>query len=292
MALTSFSLFLPAAGNMEMGEDALLNDDNRDIVMEANDLSTNIKSWRDESERQLSIIIDSHINIIKAMAEEVSEMKSQCSRLSAIVKERDDLQETVTNLKGYIEHLTAKVPLPEHLGYQQNIGEEDGTGSVQVGNQSIDEGCFDTQTNMFVDSMIMPVKPVRDQSQLPISIVDNITGFICNDCDFECASSEVLEIHIKSSHITPEQGTPAPIQGPPARFKCEECDWSSLFENSLKKHVAAKKAEIIIPLNVRSALIQQCISNILKDISKITMIRIGRNILVKNVDMLPLKAPS
>ena len=43
---------------------------------------------------------------------------------------------------------------------------------------------------------------------------------------------------------------------------------------------------------MRSALIQQCTSNILKDISKITMMRIGRNMFVKIVDMLALKAPS
>ena len=164
--MTSFSLSSSNhSKNMEIGEDAFVNGDQRDLLMEPNDLSTNIKSWRDESAGQLANIIDSHMNIIKAMAEEVSEMKFQCSQLSAIVKERDDLQETVNNLKGYIEHLTAKVPLPEHLGFQQNM--EDGTGSVQVGNQSIDEGCFDTQTNMFVDSMIIQEKPVQDESKLP-----------------------------------------------------------------------------------------------------------------------------
>ena len=81
-----------------MGEDAFVIDDQRKIIMEANDLSTNIKSWRDESERQLFIIIDSHINMIKDMAEEVSEMKSRCSQLSAIEKERDDLHETKSTL--------------------------------------------------------------------------------------------------------------------------------------------------------------------------------------------------
>ena len=121
------------------------------------------------------------------------------------------------------------MPLPERLGSQQNIGEEDGTGSIQVGTQGIEQGIggyIDTQVNMHVDSMME--KPVQGESQLPINIIDNITGFLCNDCDFECSSSEVLEIHIKSSHITPEQSKPAPSHEK-GMFKCEECDWSSLF---------------------------------------------------------------
>ena len=89
----------------------LVIESERDLQMEVNDLFKNINSWRDESQRQLSIIVDSHANsineAIKNVVEEVSEIKSQRSQLSAIVKERDDLQETVNNSYAYIKHLSA-----------------------------------------------------------------------------------------------------------------------------------------------------------------------------------------
>ena len=107
----------------------LESENERDLQMEVNDLFKNINSWRDKSQRQLSIIFDSQANsnnkAIKNVVEEVCEIKSRRSQIFAIVKERDDLQETVKNLKAYIEHLSAKVHQPELVGTQQNTQDED-----------------------------------------------------------------------------------------------------------------------------------------------------------------------
>ena len=228
--------------------------------MEVNDLFKNINSWRDESQRQLSIIVDSHANsineAIKNVVKEVSEIKSQRSQLSAIVKERDDLQETVNNLNAYIEHLSAKVRQPELVGTQHNTQDEDSIDSSQnTGEHSeerpnnsnvindlqdpvdvkyMTEVSDDQQDHADIESLTE--RPAQEQNKLRFSILDLITGFICNDCDFESSTSEALEIHLKNAHIKPEPSEPV-LSKESILFKCEECTYSARLKQSLTKYM-------------------------------------------------------
>ena len=247
----------------------LVNESERDLQMEVNDLFKNINSWRDESQRQLSIIIDSHTNsinrAIKNVVEEVCEIKSQHSQVSAIVKERDDLQETVNNLKGYIEHLSAKVPPPKLVDTQQNLQDEDSIDSTQVeyhsdsedrppnnsksgdpqGDidfESMTEVSDDPQDHLDFDAMIE--RPVQEQNKLPLSIIDHITGFICNDCDFESSTSEDLENHLKNAHIKqePSELSLAPIyQINLSKFKklCKQCPYETANLARMNQHMVS-----------------------------------------------------
>ena len=210
--------------------------------MEVNDLFKNINSWRDESQTQLSIIVDSQASsinkAIKNVVEEVCEIKSQHSQILAIVKERDDLQETVKNLKAYIEHLSAKVRQPELVGTQQNTQDEDSIDSSPNIEELSEEGHTNSNVNDLQDHVdvkyltevrddqqdieSLTERPAQEQNKLRFSILDHITGFICNDCDFESSTSEDLEIHLKNAHIKPEPSEP--VQNKESiLFKCEEC---------------------------------------------------------------------
>ena len=77
---------------------------------EAGDLFKALGSWRDESQRQFSTIINSHSkSIIKVINNLVGEVSSLQSQLSVITNERNDLLKTVDNLNCEIRHLSEKL---------------------------------------------------------------------------------------------------------------------------------------------------------------------------------------
>ena len=81
-----------------------------DCEVEAKDFLSKLSSWKEESHRQLSNIINCHSsNIsdgIKDLAEEVCSLQSE---VSLIRKEKSVLLETVDNLNGEIKQLNCKI---------------------------------------------------------------------------------------------------------------------------------------------------------------------------------------
>ena len=91
-----------------------------DTQIEVRNLLKKISSWKEESQRQLSDIIDGctyNINRgVKDLVEKVGDLKTQ---LSLKTKECDDLQETVDKLNGEIRHMSdnfiaKSLPATEH----------------------------------------------------------------------------------------------------------------------------------------------------------------------------------
>ena len=74
-----------------------------------------LSSWRDESHRQMSNILSSHIRSIdvgfNGLVEEFSDMQAQ---VLVLRKERNGLLETVDNLNNEIMQMGAKLTLAEH----------------------------------------------------------------------------------------------------------------------------------------------------------------------------------
>ena len=76
------------------------------------DLYSKLGSWREESQRHFSNIIDSHSNTIAMTINELQ--NGVCllqEQLSVVSKERNDLLETVDNLSGKIRQLSSKLPV-------------------------------------------------------------------------------------------------------------------------------------------------------------------------------------
>ena len=87
-------------------------------ISRAKDFFNELGSWRDESQKQFSNIIESHnANIIEGISHLVAEVGGLQSQLSMTTKERNVLIETVKNLNDEIRQLksiTTKLqPLPE-----------------------------------------------------------------------------------------------------------------------------------------------------------------------------------
>ena len=93
----------------------------RDSQNEVHDLFEKLVSWRDESHKHISGIIDSHNNTLKKgidnLVKEVSNLQDD---LSVIRKEKNVLLETVENLNGEIRHLSAKIP-SEKLSQDEEV---------------------------------------------------------------------------------------------------------------------------------------------------------------------------
>ena len=107
-------------------------------------------SWREESNKQFSNIIDSHTNIINKdindLAEEVGDLKT---RLAVITQERNNLLKYVKKLRGENRNLKAAIhivqPLPD-LEENQNRSSQ-GDDCVEVTNHNNKEQRVDSHGN-------------------------------------------------------------------------------------------------------------------------------------------------
>ena len=78
---------------------------------EAKEVFEKLRSWREQSQHQLSDIINSYSDrISRGIRDLVEKVGEQQTELLVIRKERDVLLETVDNLNIEIRHLSAKVP--------------------------------------------------------------------------------------------------------------------------------------------------------------------------------------
>ena len=96
-----------------------------------------LSSWKEESQRMFSNILDSHSSIIDSHSISVDQTINELSgdisnlqeQLSIITNERDNLLETVANLNGKIVELSSKLPIMQP---SKDTGEihDQGTGGV------------------------------------------------------------------------------------------------------------------------------------------------------------------
>ena len=104
-----------------------------DISNELREMFQPFESWRDESQRQFSNIIESHKNKInKRINDLVEEVCDLQAKLSATTKEKNDLIETVNNLSGGIRQLSATLPTVQPLPASNQDQEFQGNDSSEV----------------------------------------------------------------------------------------------------------------------------------------------------------------
>ena len=107
-----------------------------DSQSEMREFFEKIRTWRKESEREFSNIIDSYSisinNGIKSLVEEINELKNE---LSAITQERNDMIETVNNFR----QLSSKLPNPQQLPKHEVIDERD---TQSMGTPEVVEGQY------------------------------------------------------------------------------------------------------------------------------------------------------
>ena len=100
-----------------------------------------LSSWREDSQREFSNIINSHQKSVKDQIEEVSKLQAQ---LSAITKERNYLIEIVNSLSVKMRDATATEPLPEQV---ENLDKDDQEGVLEeVEEQDVERSIFMKET--------------------------------------------------------------------------------------------------------------------------------------------------
>ena len=180
---------------------------------QVNDLFEKLISWRDESHKEISYIINSYNSHVKMginnLVNEVSDLQDE---LSVIRKERNVLLETVENLSGEIRHLSAKIPSKKpsrdkELDHMQDIKQE------EFSNTDIPEDIYTceavkrpeipSEKNELVECS--DYEAISEQNaEEPISKDDLSEDFICSYCNFAFSSNENLAIHEKNVHANPD----------------------------------------------------------------------------------------
>ena len=101
-------------------------------LIRARDLFLELGSWRDESQKQFSNIVNSHnTNIIKGINDLVAEIHGLQSHLSITTNEKNDLIETVKNLSDEIRLLKSELTISQSLPEPEvNHHQEEDAGYV------------------------------------------------------------------------------------------------------------------------------------------------------------------
>ena len=177
---------------------------------QVNDLFEKLISWREESHKEISYIINSYNSHVKmGINNLVNEVSNLQDELSAIRKERTVLLETVENLNGDIRHLNAKMsskqPSEDKIDHMQESKQEEYSNTDIL--EDIDTGEavrrpeIPSEQNELMECS--DYEAISEQNaEEPISgSKDGISeDLICSDCNFAFSSNENLAIHVKNVH--------------------------------------------------------------------------------------------
>ena len=177
------------------------------------DLFEKLISWRDESHKEISSIINSHNSTVKkGINDLVKEVNNLQDELSVIRKERHVLLETVENLNGEIRHLSTKSKKPsqdKEFDHNQDLKQEDCSNTKFLDDRNTCEAIrrpeIPSDQSELIDSS--DYEDISDQNadEVISNTEDDIPeDFICSVCNFAFSSNENLAIHVKNVHANPD----------------------------------------------------------------------------------------
>ena len=246
----------------------------KDCQREVWNLFEKLSSWRDESQKQISHIINFHSSSVnKGINDLVREVDDLQAELSTIRKERNVLLETVGNLNGEIRHLSYKLPITQPLPEPEDNLDQD------IGQVSSEEEIPDTTEHYMERPRLgnettkevefLDYEDISDQNieqQILRSPENTSEDFVCSESNFSFSMQENLTIHLENVHSKLELNDVGPglndelnnqseistfdilesnFKGGVARktgdrkLKCEKCPYIPYNISSLKSHIKA-----------------------------------------------------
>ena len=220
-----------------------------DYQLEASSFFKKLSSWREESNRQFSHIINSHSCLIIEGINDLVEKNSVLqAELSIIKQEKNGLITTVDNLNEEIRLLKTKIQPVQHSQDIQDIKEVVGsTEKVEedgLRKHDTDEGYENLTALEDNDHEMMKDKEIYHDQKKEASLllktrnrnyvnkhkseVHKIRNknFICESCAFTCTSLAGLSHHKNSRHS----------DGKERNYGCDFCRYTSSIKRDLVKH--------------------------------------------------------
>ena len=178
--------------------------DQRNCQREVLDLFEKLASWREESNKEISDIINSHnISLINGINNLVKEVSNLQDELSVIRNERNVLLRTVENLKGEISQLCAKMPntkpsQEKEVSHILDFKRED--ASYTKIPDAIGKYDVVTNRNELSDSDYEATSDQDIDQEISNALEDISEDLVCSDCNLAFSSNETYTIHVKNIH--------------------------------------------------------------------------------------------
>ena len=199
---------------------------------EVRHLLEKLSSWREESNRQFSNIIDSHTqNINKGvndLAEEVCDLRT---KLAIITKERNDLLENVGKLSGENRQLKAVIHIVQPLPDRE---ESNCHGVGRQDNQTQTRICRENEDLENADSI------EEQESKNQWHNQKNFIGSFCSVDDIEIKHEASLD----EEEIDQFDGVQHVSGGESETLKCQECAQSYESSRDLGRHLKAVHKQV------------------------------------------------
>ena len=215
----------------------------KDCQREVGNLFDKLGSWRDESHKQISDIINFHSSSInKGINDLVKEVGDLQAELSVTKKERNVLLDTVENLNGEIRHLSAKLPVTQPLpepedNLSPDVREEAISDTTE---HYIERPRIESETAKEEECLDYgDIFDENDQQQILKSPENTSEDFVCSECNFVFSTQENLTIHLKNVHPKlNEVSTGQSVHKMGGKqFKCDQCPHTTSRKESLKRHI-------------------------------------------------------
>ena len=221
--------------------------------------------WKEETNKQLSNIINSHTsNINKSVNDLADEVCNLQTKLSIITKERDDLLGNVAELSGENRQLKAVIhivqpsqdheesnhcadqkqntlegPKITHQNYDEEQHLDNGGKSDTIedegydcpkkleGLKLVDKGRNEEQSGKWKCEQCPYEAFLKGHMRQHIKAVhENIRDYVCEKCGFATSVQSNLQIHRIAVHKMGEK-----------EFKCDQCPYSAYHKYHLKSHI-------------------------------------------------------
>ena len=232
-----------------------------DSQIEVRNLFDKLRSWREESQKEFSSIIINHSSSINkgvnSLVEEVCDLKA---KLSILTTERNDLLETVDNLRGEVQGLAAKLQTVQHFQEPKRSIDQDtkvvDTLKVEIleteewtriNKECGEEVCMDYEdddftefmvgetdyfedctSNEWADAHVNKTEQVSQDEDMTKNKHKKIRDYSCDKCSYTVSQKVHLNNHKESVHKTRLR-----------MFKCEVCSYASVHKYSVKIHTEA-----------------------------------------------------
>ena len=197
-------------------------------------------SWRDESQKQLSAIINDHSStVIKSVKDLVGEVSTLQARLSVVTDERKVLQETVDSLNCEIRNLNEKLLSKENITergdeLQDSVGQYEDQDKIRgdSGEQEVSSECGEVEDQT--------VGQTRDDGQTlnkeDLTLIEAPSqGVDIYDVEHE-AEDEELSMESDEFHHSVPNNSKSKGTTDTEKFICPECSIAFSSPGSLEIH--------------------------------------------------------
>ena len=230
----------------------------KDCRSEVRDFLKKLEVWKDESQRQFSMVVNSHSNdIIEAMDNLVEENCDLQAKLSSVTQEKNDLTVTVNDMRGELKQISAKLlaqrPAPKPVDtHHQDVddllsselripeAEDQGIEVIGISNENVDKGegevIRNAESGIQQQNKISPTSDINTTEDEALREEMNPSGTVEIGVENVTESEDHIPPTNESRHGEHNKVYNRRTMGVKS-FKCEQCPYSTVRKNKIRQHI-------------------------------------------------------